>query len=72
MAAKIRMKDLLELTPLRTSLIDQCTALAYLADLDLNLISKIYSDVLVKAGCPSFPAALTEQNIKDLLFLKVS
>jgi hypothetical protein len=60
MSAKIRMKDLLELTPLRTSLIDQCTAFAYLSDLDINLISKIYSDVLVKAGCPSFPAALTK------------
>ena len=53
------IKDLLKLTPLQTSLIDQCTALAYLADLDINLIGNIYSDVLLQAGSPSFPAALT-------------
>jgi hypothetical protein len=66
------VKDLIALTPLRTSLIDQSAALSYLADLDINLISKIYSDVLAKAGSSGFPAALTEQNIGDLLALKVS
>jgi hypothetical protein len=41
------IKELLKLTPLQTSLIDQCTALSYLADLNINLIGKIYSDVLL-------------------------
>jgi len=59
MTTKFMIKDLLKLTPLQTSLIDQCTALAYLADLDINLIGNIYSDVLLQAGSPSFPAALT-------------
>jgi hypothetical protein len=66
------VKDLLALTSLRTSLIDQSAALSYLTGIDINLISKIYSDVLAKAGSSGFPAALTEQNIADLLALKVS
>jgi hypothetical protein len=36
------------------------------------MISKIYFDVLAKAGSSGFPAALTERNIADLLALKVS
>jgi hypothetical protein len=48
------LKDLLALTPLRTSLIDQITALSYLSELDINLISKIYSDVLAQAGSSGF------------------
>ena len=59
MTTKLMMKELIGLTPLRNSLIEQSTALAYLGDLDINLIGKIYSDVLVQAGIPSFPAALT-------------
>jgi hypothetical protein len=43
-----------------------------LADLDLNLIGKIYFDVLPQAGSSGFPAALTERNIEDLLALKVA
>ena len=66
------VKDLLALTPLRTSLIDESTTLSYLAELDISMISKIYFDVLAKAGSSGFPAALTEQNIADLLALKVS
>ena len=66
------VKDLLALTPLRTSLIDQSATLSYLAELDINMISKIYYDVLAKAGSSGFPAALTERNIADLLALKVS
>jgi hypothetical protein len=65
-------KDLLALTPLRTSLIDSSAALSYLADIDIALIDKIYSDVLAQAGSSGFPAALTNQNIGDLLALKVS
>jgi hypothetical protein len=59
MATKFMIKDLLKLTSLRTTLIDECTALSYLADLDINLIGNIYSDVLLQAGSPNFPAALT-------------
>jgi hypothetical protein len=66
------VKELLALNPLRTSLIDQSAALSYLAELDVSLIAKIYSDVLAQAGSSGFPAALTEQNIAELLSLKVS
>jgi hypothetical protein len=66
------VKELIALTPLRTSLIDQTAALSYLADIDMTLIVKIYSDVIAQAGSSGFPAALTERNIGDLLALKVS
>jgi len=66
------VKDLLDLTPLRTSLIYEIVALSYLSELDISLISKTYSDVLAQAGSSGFPAALTERNIADLLALKVS
>ena len=59
MTTKLMMKELVALTPLRNFLVEQCTALAYLGDLDINLIGKIYSDVILQAGSPSFPAALT-------------
>jgi hypothetical protein len=46
--------------------------LSYLGDLDLNLLGKIYFDVLPQAGSSGFPAALTDRNIADLLALKVA
>jgi hypothetical protein len=66
------VKDLLALTPLRTSLIDESATLSYLGELDISMISKIYFDVLAQAGSSGFPAVLTEKNIANLLALKVS
>jgi hypothetical protein len=59
MTTKLMMKELVGIAPLRNYLVEQCTGLSYLADLDINLIGKIYSDVILQAGSPSFPAALT-------------